>query len=446
MFALIAILTLLASVVVFAQGDEDWVVYMTLTTDPDISSIPGEGAHFGFGAKDGASDEYNSVEGDEITPPDPVYGINAYFCYPSNPPYQDKLILSVTGPSALMTWPLVVKMVGKTGDAQMTISWSDIGSVPTKYTVLELQDTEGTTLADMRSVDHYTLSASQGETYNFQIKAEVEEATEYNLTIGSTDGGKVTTPGEGAFTYNEGEVVDLTAEPDEGYRFAGWTGHVNTIDAVNDAETTITMNGGYSITANFKEISTQYSLTIDSTVGGEVTTPGEGTFTYEAGMVIDIVAEAEEGYQFVNWTGDVNTTADIDAAETTITMDGNYFVTANFEEISLPPPLYTLTINSTAGGTVNTPGVGTYTYAKGMMVNLAATSDAGYRFVNWTGNTGTIPNDEDDTTTITMDGNYFVTANFEEIPPVNWPLIGGAIAAVVVAGPVIFFVHRRRAA
>jgi len=50
------------------------------------------------------------------------------------------------------------------------------------------------------------------------------------------------------------------------------------------------------------------------------------------------------------------------------------------------------------------------------------------------------------TTTITMHGYYSITANFEEIPPVNWPLIGGAIAAVVAVGLVIFFVRRRRAA
>ena len=33
--------------------------------------------------------------------------------------------------------------------------------------------------------------------------------------------------------------------------------------------------------------------------------------------------------------------------------------------------------------------------------------------------------------------------NFEEIPPVNWPLIGGIIAAAVAVGLVIFFVRRR---
>lgn len=77
------------------------------------------------------------------------------------------------------------------------------------------------------------------------------EITEYNLTISSTDGGSVTTPSKETSTYDEGEVVDLVAEADEGYQFVNWTGDVGTVADVNDATTTITMNGNYSITADF---------------------------------------------------------------------------------------------------------------------------------------------------------------------------------------------------
>jgi hypothetical protein len=74
----------------------------------------------------------------------------------------------------------------------------------------------------------------------------------YNLTIASTAGGSVTNPGEaGPYTYDEGTVVNLVAEAD--YHFVSWTGDVGTIADVNDATTTITMNGDYAITANFEE-------------------------------------------------------------------------------------------------------------------------------------------------------------------------------------------------
>jgi hypothetical protein len=83
----------------------------------------------------------------------------------------------------------------------------------------------------------------------------------YDLTIASTEGGEVTIPGEGAFKYYEGTVVNLTAEPDEGYRFVDWTGHVGTIANVNAPSTTIIMNGNRSITACFaKEIWDWYDL------------------------------------------------------------------------------------------------------------------------------------------------------------------------------------------
>jgi uncharacterized repeat protein (TIGR02543 family) len=75
--------------------------------------------------------------------------------------------------------------------------------------------------------------------------------TRYNLTISSTSGGSVITPGEGTFTYNKGRVVRLVARSALGYGFVKWTGDVATITTVNVFSTTITMNGDYSITANF---------------------------------------------------------------------------------------------------------------------------------------------------------------------------------------------------
>jgi hypothetical protein len=108
---------------------------------------------------------------------------------------------------------------------------------------------------------------------------------------------------------------------------------------------------------------------------------------------------------------------------------------------------YSLNISSTAGGSITTPGEGAFTYNAGMMVHVVAEPKVGYRFVNWTGDVDTIFDVSAATTVITMHGDYEITANFEEKPSVNWPLIGGITAAAVVAvGLVIFFMRRRRAA
>jgi len=229
-----------------------------------------------------------------------------------------------------------------------------------------------------------------------------------DLTISSTAGGSVTEPGEGVFTYDDGTVVDLVADADEGYRFVEWTGDVEDIADVYDATTTITMNDDYSITANFVAI---YDLTTSSTAGGSVTEPGEGVFAYDEGEVVDLVADADEGYRFVEWTGDVEDIADVYDATTTITMNDDYSITANFVAI------YDLTTSSTAGGSVITPGEGVFTYDEGKVVDLVAEAEESYEFVEWTGDVGTIADIYDAETTITMYGNYSITANFEEVPP-----------------------------
>ena len=156
----------------------------------------------------------------------------------------------------------------------------------------------------------------------------------YKLTTSvSPSGAGSVSPSGGE--YESGVQVTVTASPDSGFTFSHWSGNVSTIADINAAATTITMNGDYTITANFAQSpTTEYDLIINSTEGGSVTSPGyvylQGVFTYSEGDVVDLVAEAEEGYQFVNWTGNVGTIANVNSVSTTITMNGDYTITANF--------------------------------------------------------------------------------------------------------------------
>ncbi len=83
----------------------------------------------------------------------------------------------------------------------------------------------------------------------------------YYLKISSTDYGSVTAPSEGTFFYDADispTIVNLEATPrGTAYKFTGWTGDVDTIAAVNDATTTITINPNtdYEITATFEPVS-----------------------------------------------------------------------------------------------------------------------------------------------------------------------------------------------
>ena len=234
----------------------------------------------------------------------------------------------------------------------------------------------------------------------------------WKLAISSTGGGEVTTPGEGAFAYEEGAVVNLVAESDEGYHFVNWSGDIGTITNVNAASTGITMNNNYSISANFEEGPVPYyTLTISIPGRGGSTNPADGEHTYPEGTVVSITAIPAVDYQFANWTGDVATVAAIYAASTTITMYDDCSIKANF--MSTTPAQYSLTISSGTGGSVTSPGEGTFSYDEGTVVHLVATpDDYDYYFVNWTGNVGTIANANAASTTITMNGDYSITANF----------------------------------
>ena len=163
------------------------------------------------------------------------------------------------------------------------------------------------------------------------VGCEPTLAQQYDLTIASTAGGSVTMPGEGVFSCDMCAAVNLAATPSSGYQFVNWTGDVGTIANVNAAVTTITLNGDYSITANFEAITAgQYSLAIASSGCGFVNTPGEGIFYYNKGTVVELMANIVGDNAFVEWTGDVSTIADVEDATTTITMNGNYAITATF--------------------------------------------------------------------------------------------------------------------
>jgi hypothetical protein len=162
------------------------------------------------------------------------------------------------------------------------------------------------------------------------------------LTVDSTAGGVVTVNNvtileKLILTFNAGTVVSLNATPDSGYQFVRWNGDAYAVDNIHASETIITMNGDYSITAEFEiPPPVQYTLNIIGPAHGSVITPGEGRFfIYEEGTVVDLVAEPDNGYEFARWTGDVDTIADVNASSTTITMNGDYYISAHFREIPL---------------------------------------------------------------------------------------------------------------
>jgi hypothetical protein len=100
------------------------------------------------------------------------------------------------------------------------------------------------------------------------------------------------------------------------------------------------MNDDYSIMGNFYEIPvTYYTLTL-AVNGNGSTSPSAGQHTYAAGTVVSVTATPASGCRFVSWTGSVGAIALVSAATTTVTMNADYSITANFEEgvVTFPGP------------------------------------------------------------------------------------------------------------
>jgi uncharacterized repeat protein (TIGR02543 family) len=170
------------------------------------------------------------------------------------------------------------------------------------------------------------------------IMSGLPAGTTHTLTISSMPGGRVGTPGEGTFRYDDGTAVEVAAGPDAGYQFAGWTGTAVTAGRVGNpssASITLTMDADYTLTANFERVggSREYTVTLSAGAGGYVSQPGEGQFTYDAGTTVPVMARVYAGYSFSRWTGtavNAGAVASATSAGTTMTVDGDYSLQANF--------------------------------------------------------------------------------------------------------------------
>ena len=83
--------------------------------------------------------------------------------------------------------------------------------------------------------------------------------------------------------------------------------------------------------------------------GSGTTTPAVGNYGYPANWTVNISATAASGWQFAGWTGAVGNSTN---ANTTVTMNGNQTVTANFSPITTEVP-WTLQLDGTAIGGLN---------------------------------------------------------------------------------------------
>jgi hypothetical protein len=252
-------------------------------------------------------------------------------------------------------------------------------------------------LVNGTSVGAVTSYTFNNVTSNQTISVSFVPAPNYTLTTNvlPVNSGTVTRNLPGP-SYPSGTNVTVTANAATGYRFVNWSGDLT--GTLNPIAVLMTVNR--TITANFTLLT--YTITPSSGANGSISPATVQTVVHGGNTTFTITPNT--GYRVSNVL--VNGTSV--GAVTTYTFSNvtsNQTISATFTAL----PSYTLTTSTLpvgAGTFELTPPGGSY--PSGTTVSIRAIPNAGYNFVNWTGDaTGTTL-----TTSVVMSANRSVTANY----------------------------------
>lgn len=193
-----------------------------------------------------------------------------------------------------------------------------------------------------------------------------------NTTIGNGSGIIEIHP-TGPYYY--GDTVTVWANASQGSSFTGFNGDLTgTI-----SPQTLKMTENRTVNAEFTL--NNYKLTINSTIGGSVTIPGEGNFNYSYGSSIPLEARPIIGYHFIEWNGENQTIANTKDNITTITIQDDSNITAIFSKEG--PFTVNLTTNGTGFGTIEVNKTEPYYY--GDTLTVWANASIGSTFTGFSG-------------------------------------------------------------
>ena len=243
----------------------------------------------------------------------------------------------------------------------------------------------------------FTINGNMELKANFKEKEKppVEETYTVTTKVNDDKMGTVTLD-PAKDKYNAGEKVTATAtvKDESKYEFVNWT--VNGKEVSKDAEYTITVDKDMELKASFKAkeepqppVTETFEVTVkanDANMGVVAIDPKKDS--YAKGEEVIIIAEAKEGYEFVNWTAGGEEISK--SAAYRINVDKDMELTANFKAKEEPKPPVTedtfklnVTVNDDKMGTVKLDPA-KESYKAGDVVTATATAKDGYKFVNWT--------------------------------------------------------------
>ena len=247
--------------------------------------------------------------------------------------------ITYVSPSILTGLPIgqtqLIRIIGSGFTGSSTLTFNDgvnpsyTGRVPTFVSANELDYniSVGTSQANWTA---QVVNGSQTSNLgHFTVNAPT--ASTGSLVVNLSPAGAISAGAQwqvdGTGYNSSGQVVGYLTTGSHTVSFkpiSGYTTPANQIVTIN-ANAQTTASGTYTVIAP-----STYTLTLNQggSAGYIVNQPfgsGSGNI-YNVGTVVQLTANANFGYHFVNWSGDVSGTAN----PTTITMNGNKSVTANF--------------------------------------------------------------------------------------------------------------------
>jgi len=214
--------------------------------------------------------------------------------------------------------------------------------------------------------------------WNFTIQPLFENATSgpRTLTIWSASNG-TTDPPPGTYTYDYGENVTVTAIPQNGTYFGGWS--LDQTSGGMSNPITITMDRSHDLGPKFvPNPPFIVTVTISPATGG-TTDPAPGQYTCPPGNQARVTAIPNSGWWLDHWLLDGSNFGNSTSIE--FSLDGNHTVRPVFASNTLPGS-FMLAINAADGGTTD-PSSGTYTYSYGENVTVTATPNSGCSLKYW---------------------------------------------------------------
>ena len=263
----------------------------------------------------------------------------------------------------------------------------------------------------------YTFTVN--DNHNLIANFTLEALPTYTISVEAnpTEGGSVT--GDG--TYEQGQSCTVTATTNNGYIFNNWTENGTVVSS--DASYTFTVSDNRNLVANFAAEPLpifNISVSANPNNGGNVT--GDGA--YEQGQSCTVIATANDGFTFDNWSESGNVVSS--SASYTFTVTDNRNLIANFTAAPLPTYDVNVTANPTAGGTVTGSGI----YEEGQPCTVNATANNGYTFDNWTENGNVVSSDASYTFIVTDNRNlvaHFTQNTYTVVVSAN-PSNGGTVS------------------